>query len=239
LEFARSAKPGASFLSKVRFTDFTPRANAALQWRLPRRATNAALRAYLKIRHEMEVEGLENLSSGGPFVFTPNHSSHMDLISLAGSIPSSMVHQVFAVAAKDYFFNRTWKALGARTFVNAIPFDRKGRVQESMARCREALAEGGSLVIFPEGTRSPKGNLLDFKPGVGQLLAGSPNVRAVPVFIDGAYRIMPKGSRRPGAGQLRIRYGKPISFVDTPATPEGLRQIAERLHAEVKALSQQ
>ncbi|RZA08504.1 MAG: hypothetical protein EOP11_04635 [Proteobacteria bacterium] len=237
LEFARNAKRGSALFSKVFFTDFSPQANAALPWRLPRRATNAALRAYLKIRHEMEVEGLENLKGGGPFVFTPNHSSHMDLISLAGSIPSSMVHKVFAVAAKDYFFNRTWKALGARALVNAIPFDRKGRVQESMARCREALASGGSLVIFPEGTRSPKGNLLDFKPGVGQLLAGSPNVRAIPVFIDGAYRIMPKGSRRPGAGKLRIRFGEPISFLDMPATPEGLRQIAERLHAAVKALS--
>lgn len=239
LEFA--AHPGKKFrlLGKPLFTEFAPEKNAGVQWRLPRRATNAILRAYLKIRHEMVVEGIENLRSGGPFVFTPNHSSHMDLLSLAGSIPGSMVHAVFAVAAKDYFFNRTWKAIGARTFVNAIPFDRKGRVNESMARCREALGLGGSLVIFPEGTRSPKGELLDFKPGVGQLLAGSPNVQAVPVFIDGAYRIMPKGSRRPGPGKLRIVYGKPISFKDTPATPEGLREIADRLRAEVEALAKQ
>jgi 1-acyl-sn-glycerol-3-phosphate acyltransferase len=59
----------------------------------------------------------------------------------------------------------------------------------------------------------------------------------VPVYIDGAHQIMPKGSKAPGKGKLRIRFGKPVSFRDTPADAEGFRQIAERLRAEVVDLS--
>jgi long-chain acyl-CoA synthetase len=223
--------------AKVFFADFPPRANLHLWWKVPRRFFNALLRVLLKVRHGLEVDGLDNLEDGGPFVFTPNHSSHFDLLSIAGAVPHRMVHHTFAVAAKDYFFNKTFKALGARAFVNAVPFDRKGRVNESMQHCRDALAAGESLVIFPEGTRSPTGNLQEFKPGVGQLLAGHAKARAVPVFIDGAYRIMPKGSKRPGPGKLRVRFGKPVSFRDLPADADGYRKIAERLRAEVVDLS--
>jgi 1-acyl-sn-glycerol-3-phosphate acyltransferase len=94
-------------------------------------------------------------------------------------------------------------------------------------------------VIFPEGTRSPNGRLGDFKPGVGQLLAAHPNARAVPVFIDGAHDIMPKGSRAPGPGKLRIRYGRPISFRESGQDAAAFRAIADRLRAEVVALGPQ
>lgn len=237
LEFAAANKKKKPFFSKVFFTDFPPSANGKLAWRIPRRFFNLLLRLMMKWRHGLKVEGLENLQDGGPFVFTPNHSSHFDMLSIATSVPGAMLHRTYAVAAKDYFFNRTWKALGARIFVNAIPFDRKGRVDESMRHCREALDQGSSLIIFPEGTRSPDGKLHDFKAGVGQLLAGHPKARAVPVFIDGAHQIMPKGSNFPGTGKLRLRYGKPVSFADLPAGGESARKIAERLRTEVVKLS--
>lgn len=237
LQFAANTKKRFRVFDRVFFADFAPRANQAVWWKLPRRVFNAILRVNLRLRHSLQVEGLEHLAGGGPFVFTPNHSSHFDLLSIAGSIPHRMVHHTFAVAAKDYFFDKTFKALGARAFVNAIPFDRKGRVNESMQHCRDILRAGDSLVIFPEGTRSPTGELQDFKAGVGQLLAGGGDARAVPVFIDGAHQIMPKGSKAPGAGKLRVRFGKPVSFRDTPADAEGFRQIAERLRAEVVDLS--
>jgi long-chain acyl-CoA synthetase len=237
LQFAAASKKRFTLFDKVFFADFAPRANQHPWWRLPRRLANSLVRIMLKLRHGLEVDGLENLEAGMPYVFTPNHSSHFDLLSIAGSLPHRMVHHTFAVAAKDYFFNKTYKALGARAFVNAIPFDRKGRVNESMQHCRDALDSGDSLVIFPEGTRSPKGNLQEFKAGVGQLLAGHPKARAVPVYIDGAYQIMPKGSKGPGKGKLKVRFGRPISFRELPPDAESFKKIAERLRAEVVDLS--
>lgn len=237
LQFATESKKPKGFFEKVHFANFHPLENRKFLWRLPRRIVNVLLRSTMKIRHEMKVEGLENIQDAGPFVFTPNHTSHFDLLSIVSSIPGNLLHRTFAVAAKDYFFDRTWKALGARIFVNAIPFDRKGRVDESMKACLEVLQAGGSLVIFPEGTRSPNGKLQEFKPGVGHLLAGHPNARAVPVFIDGAYEIMPKGSNFPRAGKMKIRFGKPISFAQLPADADSFKKIAKTLQEEVVALS--
>jgi len=233
LQFASGANQGLKSFNRVFFTEFEPKENKKFLWKIPRRLFNSLVRLVLHSRHSIEVYGLENLEAGGPFVFTPNHSSHFDLLSIAGSIPLRMVHRTFAVAAKDYFFNKTFKALAARIFVNAIPFDRKGRVNESMQHCREALDGDDSLVIFPEGTRSPNGQLQEFKAGVGQLLAGHLKARAVPVYIDGAHQIMPKGSKFPGPGKLKVTFGKPISFRDLAPEPENLKKVAERLRAEV------
>ena len=73
--------------------------------------------------------------------------------------------------------------------------------------------------------------------GVGQLLAGHPKAQAVPVYIDGAYKIMPKGSKRPGAGKLKVRFGRPISFHELTQDTDSFRKIAERLRHEVVDLS--
>ncbi|MGZ3695336.1 MAG: AMP-binding protein [Bdellovibrionota bacterium] len=237
IEEAEAHKKKATKRKSVKFSEFIPSENGRLSWRIPRRFINFLFRALFKFRYHLEVEGLENLNSGGPFVFTPNHSSHADMIAIATSTPLSMLHRTYAVAAKDYFFGKWWMALGSRIMVNALPFDRKARVDESMRLCRYALDEGGSLVIFPEGTRSPTGNIQEFKTGVGRLLAGNPTAMAVPVYIDGAYAIMPKGSNFPGPGKLRVRYGKPITFAAMEPGPESNRQIADQLRAEVIALS--
>ncbi len=223
---------------KVRFVEFEPIQNLDPLWAWPRRFFNVFLRAGLKIHYRMAAEGIEHVREGGPFVFTPNHTSHFDTLAVMAAIPGRDVHYTFAVAAKDYFFNKTWKAAAARLLINALPFDRKARIEESMERCENVLERGGSLVIFPEGTRSPTGQIQDFKPGVGRLLAGREKVKAVPVYIAGAHDILPKGTKVPrGLGvQLKIYFGEPISFEGVGATPDAYRQIALKLQSEVERL---
>ena len=231
-------KTGKIKARKVRFVEFEPAENTQPYWAWPRRFLNVFMRAGLKIHYRMTAYGIEHIRDGGPFVFTPNHGSHFDTLAIAASIPGKDVHYTFAVAAKDYFFNKTWKAAVARLLINAIPFDRKMRIDESMARCGSVLEHGGSLIIFPEGTRSPTGQIQDFKPGVGRLLAGREKVRAVPVYISGAHDILPKGSRLPrGTGvHLKVYFGEPISFEEFSASPEAYKEIAQKLQAEVMRL---
>ena len=225
------------FQRHVFFAEFTPADNQSVPWRVCRFFWNQLLRFYLRTRHDLVVEGLENLPKSGALIFTPNHSSHFDMMSIAAAVPPSYVHRTFAVAAKDYFFNHSWKAVIARIVANALPFDRKGRVNESMELCRQALAAGCSLTIFPEGTRSPDGKLQQFKTGVAQLLAGNPQARALPVYIEGAHEILPKGSKFPRAGKLTIRFGTPISFAQIPADPKNYQAIVDQIRTEVLRLS--
>lgn len=239
LAAATASRRKKKFFNKVFFVDFDPKANQRAFFRVPRRFGNIILRVLLLFRYGLTVKGLKNLGGKGPFLFTPNHASHFDTLAIVSAIPPELLHRTFAVAAKDYFFNKSFKALFSRVFINAIPFDRKGRVDESMRQCRDILSRGDNLTIFPEGTRSPDGKLQAFKPGVGQLLAGHPNARAVPVYIRGAFEIMPKGKGFPGPGRLEIIFGKPISFSSLKPEAESYKKIAERLREEVVALSKQ
>ncbi len=218
------------------FAEFSPEENKKWFWKVPRYIWTIVLRLYLRKRHGFEISGLENIPSNTPLLFAPNHTSHFDMLSIVGAVPTSLIHRTYAVAAKDYFFTSWWKALLARIFVNALAFDRRGRIDESMAKCREVLDNGDSLTIFPEGTRSPDGKLQSFKPGVGQLLASHPKALAVPVYISGAYEIFPKGSTQVKPGLLRVHFGKAISFSDLPPIPESYKKVADRLREEVVRL---
>ena len=238
LAAATANKRKKGFFDKVYFVNFDPIDNQAPWFSVPRKYFNVFLRLILRARHDLQVSGLENLDARGPYIFVPNHVSHFDTLAVMSAVPIDLIHKTYAVAAKDYFFNKSLKALFSRLAINAIPFDRKGRVDESMRQCREILASGDNLTIFPEGTRSPDGKLQSFKPGVGQLLAGHPRAKAVPVYIYGAYQIMPKGRSFPGPGNLKVLFGKPISFSSLRSDAESYKKVADRLREEVVNLSQ-
>ena len=218
------------------FSEFAPMSSLRFYWRIPRSIFNVILRAVLAVYCRITASGSEKIESKDSIVFTPNHCSHFDTVSLVATLPPSRLQKTFAVAAKDYFFNVGWKAFSARLFINAIPFDRKKRIEEGMITCKEVLNNGGSLIIFPEGTRSVSGKLDQFKPGVGRLVCGKRKVKAVPVFIEGAYQVMPKGGGFPKPGKVRVHYGQPISFASYEETPENCLMVAKRLQAEVLKL---
>jgi 1-acyl-sn-glycerol-3-phosphate acyltransferase len=83
------------------------------------------------------------------------------------------------------------------------------RSMESLRRAAEKIARGISILIFPEGTRSPDGVILGFKKGPF-VLALMAQVPIVPVAIEGSRQVLPKGSARIRPGTIRIRLGEPI-----------------------------
>lgn len=236
---AEQSKGVAKIDKEPLFAEFSPLSGLAPLWRYPRMVTTEAIRAALKLFCRIERQGaVETLRTPEALIFTANHSSHFDSLSIVATLPRSRVARTFTVAAKDYFFDRAWKSFFFRLLLNAVPFDRKKRVDEGMRKCREIIDHDGSLIIFPEGTRSPSGKLQSFKPGVATLLCRNPKVRAVPVYIDGAYQVFPKGSRLPRPHKVKIVYGKPISFVDFDSTPENYVKVAKILEQEVEKLRQ-
>src|SRR5260370_35339349 len=72
-----------------------------------------------------------------------------------------------ALAARDYFFDTPLKRAYFENFTNLIPMDRHGSLRESLRIAGEALNQGCNLLIFPEGTRSPTGELPESKPTLG------------------------------------------------------------------------
>jgi long-chain acyl-CoA synthetase len=119
----------------------------------------------------------------------------------------------------------------ASLLLNTFPFSRSGNIRASLERCGELADEGWSILIFPEGTRSPDGRLLPFKSGIG-LLARGLHVPVIPLAVEGGAAVLPKGAAWPRRGSVSIRVGRPIAEIPDVATDE----IALRLEHAVAGL---
>jgi long-chain acyl-CoA synthetase len=166
-----------------------------------------------------EVTGVEHVQNlRGPAIFVANHSSHFDTCLVARALPVETRRRLTVAAAADYFYRSKAKASFVSLLLNTFPFDRKQRDgDKSLARCEQAVRDGWSLLIYPEGTRSTSGEIGRFKRGAGMLAArlGAP---VVPVYIDGASSLMPKGRSIPRRTKIAVRFGEPARYsADTDA----------------------
>jgi 1-acyl-sn-glycerol-3-phosphate acyltransferase len=159
---------------------------------------------------------------GGPFVVVANHQSILDILLLS-RLPREMKW-----IAKEELFRIPW--VGWMLRMSGDIAIRRGDPEsggEALARAREYLARGMSVMIFPEGTRSKKGTLLPFKSGAFRLAldAGAP---VLPVAVHGTARGMPKGG--PWVNPCRAR-----ARILAPVPVEGYGGDAVRLRDDVRA----
>lgn len=139
------------------------------------------------------------------YVFLANHQSMLDIPALLISLPG----QARFLAKRSLFFIPFFGwGLWAGGF---IPVDRRNRkaAQNTFRAAERTLRRGKSILIFPEETRSYDGQLLPFKRG-GMLLAQRTGFPIVPVGIEGAFAVKPRGSWVNRPGVIRARYGRPI-----------------------------
>jgi len=183
----------------------------------------------------LKVDGTDNLTCGGPYIFAANHASHLDTPSLLKALPLRLRLQVQVAAAADYFFTKRWKGVLTGILLNAFPFERRGPDRAAgLAQAEKVLSKGYSLLIFPEGTRSRDGQLQPFKWGVGKL-AQTGSVRVIPTWIEGTFAALPKGSHWPRRHDVVIRFGSPLSF--TPNSDP--LHIVATIEQQVRALGKE
>ena len=105
-----------------------------------------------------EVSGLEHLQAvDGPVIFAANHASHLDAPAVVAALPRARRRSLIVAAAEDYFYGSRVRRLLLNSTLSAYPFRRAGDPRWSLARTEELLASGRSVLLFPEGTRSPDG----------------------------------------------------------------------------------
>lgn len=154
----------------------------------------------------VELEGMERLPPDEALILAVNHQSWFDIVALFGTLPVSLRF----VAKKE--ISRVPVFAQAIRVAGHVFLDRQNRakaviaMREAGARMRE---QGLSMVLFPEGTRSPDGRLLPFKKG-SFVLAIEMGATLLPVAMDGGRLIMPKGRLRIRPGLIRIRCGEVI-----------------------------
>ena len=195
--------------------------------------TEGVMRPIIAGLAQPERRGLDRLADlDGPVIFAANHHSHLDAGLLITSLPEPHRHQVFAAAAADYFFDTRIKATASALVLNAIPIERTKVTRRSAEQSAELIDDGWSMVIFPEGGRSPDGWGQPFRGGAAYLSIRC-GVPIVPVHLAGTGRILPKGKTRPEPGRTVVTFGPPLR----PTEGERSQSLAERLERAVAALA--
>ena len=177
----------------------------------------------------VRVEGREQIDPERTYIFAGNHVSQFDIFAFQGFFP----HDFRWIAKQELFripvFGQALHRIGN------IPIDRsRGRqALKSLELAGKRIAAGSSVLIFPEGTRSPDGRLREFKTGA-VLLALKAGVPVVPVGFNGSHEVLPKGRLLPRPGEIVIRIGQPLA---TDHYRAGDKQaLAGDLQASVQAL---
>jgi 1-acyl-sn-glycerol-3-phosphate acyltransferase len=183
----------------------------------------------------LTVEGQHHLPKES-FLLCSNHTSHADSAALMTA--SGRSFRTFALlGASDYFFHSRNVRWLISPLMNVIPIERRPgpkSLASSLAICRQFLAQTrGSLILYPEGTRSPDGEMRAFKTGVG-LFATELGVPVVPAYIEGTHQILPKGRTLPRWGPVTVRFGEALAPATHAWVAEPLR---DRRRAVVKQLA--
>jgi 1-acyl-sn-glycerol-3-phosphate acyltransferase len=146
-------------------------------------------------RHEPREQGL---------LVCSNHQSHFDPVLIGVAVK----RQLNYLARETLFGFAPFRWL-IRS-LNAIPIDREGFGLSGLKETLKRLKRGEAVVVFPEGTRTPDGEVAPFKPGICAIARRGRAV-ILPVGIDGAFAAWPRGQKLPGRARIHVHVGEPIS----------------------------
>jgi len=173
----------------------------------------------------------ERMIEEGPAILAMNHQSFLDP-PMAGI---STERAIYTLARNTLFKPRFFGWLFPQ--VNVLPIDPKGGDSSALKISVRVLREGHPLLMFPEGTRSPNGQLQKAQPGIGLIIAKT-LAPVVPMRIFGSYEAMPRSGKRFEARPITVVLGKPLRFTkaDLTGEREDYQRIADRVMEAIAAI---
>ncbi len=196
----------------------------------------SVMRPAMRALADPDRRGLDRLSEladqGRPVIFAANHNSHVDTPLVLTSIPEPWRHRTFVGAAADYFFRTRLTSAAAALTLNAVPIERTKVSRRSARRAATLIDAGWSMLIFPEGGRSPDGWGQPFRGGAAYLSLRC-GVPVVPVHVGGTSGVLAKGARRPRRARTTVTFGAAL----VPDATEDSRRFGARLERAVEALA--
>ena len=174
--------------------------------------------------------GREKIPSQGGVLICSNHQSHLD--PMVVGMQSQRRMNFLARKTLFTFFLLRWII----QFLDAISIDRDGLGLAGLKQTLSCLRRGEVVLLFPEGTRTQDGGLLEFKPGICSLVRRG-KVPIVPVGIDGPYQAWPRSRWLPQSDVIRVVVGDPIQPEDVVQWDD--EQLLDKLQQSVQQCLEQ
>jgi 1-acyl-sn-glycerol-3-phosphate acyltransferase len=146
-------------------------------------------------------------------IYFANHQSHADLVMIWAALPQELRSITRPIAARDYWTSSPFKQWITTAVFNAIYVDRARTGEgDPLEPLIEALTNGDSIILFPEGTRGNAEEPQPFKAGLYNLALRFPDVVLVPAWINNVQRVMPKGEVVPVPILCSVTFGAPVKL---------------------------
>jgi 1-acyl-sn-glycerol-3-phosphate acyltransferase len=189
-------------------------------------------RLLAKVFYDFRIIHRERVIQTGPVILATNHQSFLDP-PLAGNASD---RAIFFLAKKSLMDVSILGWLLPK--LNVIPVNLEGSDRSALKALIRILSAGECALVFPEGTRTPDGNLQPAEPGLGLLVAKT-RAPVVPMRIFGAYDIWPIHGKLRLRGKITIVVGEPIYFSESDVEGGGkdlYMRLSQRVMDAIAAL---
>lgn len=215
------------------------------------------VKPFMHIVFGFRVVNPSNLPLGKQCIIIANHSSHIDTMCLLTIFPMADLLKIHPIAAADYFYTNKINSWFMKNLIGAVPFNRNRRsythkaheqniaegssanelhnklMSTVFADVEKVIENGESVIIFPEGTRTTDYNMHEFKQGIGILATRFPNIPIIPVYINGADKILPKNEFIPVPHIIEMIIGESQYYKESRLSA---KEIANDLYERVSEL---
>ena len=172
----------------------------------------------------VKVRGLENIAPRQSYILVSNHQSNFDIFACLGYLPIQFRWIAKAELFRIPLLGRAMARVGYISIERGSP----KKAYRSMLKAAEKVKTGTSVMIFPEGTRSPDGKLQDFKKGLF-LIALKSQAPILPITILGTGGILRKGDWRIHPGEITIIIDPAIPTAGIP--PEKEEELSQQVRS--------
>ena len=176
------------------------------------------------------VIGAENMIEEGPCIIAANHCSYLDP-PLVGVACKRAIHYLARKSLLDV------PILGPiLPELNVIPVDQKNADRSALMGAIRVVRSGGAVLIFPEGTRSPDGQLQKAQPGIG-MVAVKTAAPVIPVKISGSFNALPRTGRIPHLTSVTIKIGEQCNnYSQFTNSPRDYSTISSHILSRIRLL---
>jgi long-chain acyl-CoA synthetase len=191
------------------------------------------------------VIGKENLKNfPGPALVICNHTAYVDVGFVLAALPMRLRHRLATAMAgerllnmrhppRDWFFLHRWIRRAGYVLTvalfNVFPLPQLSGFRDSFAFAGELVDRGYSVLVFPEGERTPDGKMHPFRSGIG-LLATRLNIPVIPMRIDGLWELKRAGKQFAAPGKITVRIGPPVRFAPGTDPDQIARELQKRIY---------